>query len=110
MTWTRLPPVEGRTVCLTCGAGSDATLPPERLIAVGFGAAGYTCDGAALWVEDRNAPEDTALPTCADVEALAKADPDHDWRIFFYAAMYDAEYQRQGDGHWVLVRRGEGFA
>jgi hypothetical protein len=41
---------------------------------------------------------------------MAAADPDHDWRIYFYAPLYEAEYQRQGDGCWVLIKKGEGFA
>jgi hypothetical protein len=41
---------------------------------------------------------------------MAMADPEHDWRIYFYSPMYEAEYQRQGLGVWVLVRKGQGFA
>lgn len=28
----------------------------------------------------------------------------------FIAPLYESEYQRQGDGVWVLVRKGMGFA
>lgn len=80
-----------------------------RHIAVGFGSAGYSKDGETLWDEGMAGEED-GLPTVADVEQLAAADPDHDWRIFFFAPLYEAEYQRQGEGVWVLVRKGMGFA
>ena len=80
------------------------------MIAVGFGSAGYSRDGVQLWDEGTTEEGEEKLPTVADVEELAKADPDHDWRIFFFAPLYESEYQRQGDGVWVLVRKGMGFA
>ena len=118
MTFTRLPALDaGRTVCLTCGCGAHELLSMGRLIAVGFGSAGFTRDGVTLWDENMREhemrTEERALddfPTVAHVEAMAAADPDHDWRIYFYAPLYEAHYQRHGDGHWVLVRKGEGFA
>lgn len=108
-TWTRLPAVPGSIACLTCGAGARTDLEPTRTIAVGFGSANYSRDGVTLWSESP-CDEDQQCPTVADVEALAAADPDHDWRIAFFAPLYDAEYQRQGDGVWVLVSKGPGFA
>lgn len=105
----KLPAVEGSVVCLTCGCGARSDLNTERAIAVGFGSAGYSKDGETLW-EEGMAGEEDDFPSVADVEALAAADPDHDWRIFFYAPLYEAEYQRQGDGVWVLVSNGQGFA
>jgi hypothetical protein len=107
VSWERLPAVEGSVACLTCGAGAGTDLPMERMIAVGFGSAGYSKDGEILWEE---CAEDENFPQVSDVEAQAAADPDHDWRIFFYAPLYEAEYQRQGDGIWVLVKKGLGFA
>ncbi len=107
-TWERLPAVDGSVACLTCGAGARSELEPERWICVGFGSAGYSRDGETLWQEDPHSEDDP--PTVADVEAQAAADPNRDWRIFFFAPMYEAEYQRQGEGLWVLVRKGEGFA
>lgn len=106
--WQKLPPVEGSVACFTCGAGARSDLEPTRWIAVGFGNAGYSKDGVSLWEE--NGIEDEEPPTVADVEKLAAADPDHDWRIYFFAPLYEAEYQRQGDGVWALIRKGEGFA
>ena len=104
----RLPAVEGSVVCLTCGCGARSDLVMERAIGVGFGCAGYSKDGSVLWQE--NGEDFDELPTVQNVEDLAKEDPDHDWRIYFYAPLYEAEYQRQGDGVWVLVSKGPGFA
>ena len=81
----------------------------SRHICVGFGTAGYSKDGNILWQEGREDEFENA-PTVEMVEAMARCDPDHDWRIFFHAPLYSAVYQRQGDGVWVLVRKGEGFA
>jgi hypothetical protein len=107
VSWTKLPAVEGSIACGTCGCGARSDLSMDRSIGVGFGAAGYSRDGAGLWQEGT----DTEIyPTVADVEALALAEPDHDWRIYFHAPLYDAEYQRQGEGMWVLIASGPGFA
>ena len=107
--WVRLPRVDGGVACLTCGCGPTNDLMMDREIAVGFGNAGYSKDGAILWEESQD-PDSEEYPTVATVEALAKEDPDHDWRIFFYAPLYESEYQRQGDGVWVLTKKGDGFA
>jgi hypothetical protein len=84
----------------------------DSIIAVGFGDAGYQRDGETIWCEqaDSKAKEFGDFPTVQTVEDLAKQDPDHDWRIYFIAPLYEAEYQRQGDGLWVLVGKGMGFA
>jgi hypothetical protein len=107
-TFEHLPAVEGSVACLTCGCGAQTDLEPDRRICVGFGSAGYSKDGKALWDEQGEEYDD--CPSVADVEALAVADPDHGWRIYFYAPLYESEYQRQGEGRWVLVRKGQGFA
>ena len=109
-SFEKLPAVEGSVACLTCGCGARSDLSMERMIAVGFGSAGYSRDGVQLWDEGTTEEGEEKLPTVADVEELAKADPDHDWRIFFFAPLYESEYQRQGEGVWVLVRKGMGFA
>lgn len=48
--------------------------------------------------------------TGADAEALAAADPDHDWRIQLHGPMGGQEYQRHDVGQWVYVKRIPGFA
>lgn len=108
MVFAKLPPVDGSVSCLSCGAGARTDLEPEREIAVGLGSAGYSKNGETLWEDDPHSEEDPR--TVATVEALAAADPDADWRIFFVAPLYEAEYQRQGNNEWVLVRKGQGFA
>lgn len=107
-TFEKLPAVEGSVACNICGCGARSDLPMDRVIGVGFGSAGYSKDGEPLWSE--NGEEFEELPIVQQVEDMAKADPDHDWRIFFFAPLYEAEYQRQGEGVWVLVRKGMGFA
>lgn len=113
MTWEKLPAIQGSVACLTCGCGAHDTLPMDALVMVGFGNAGYTRDGETLWCEDMNAPDDATNDAEAQVsyvESLAKLQPDHDWRVFYYAPLYEAVYQRQGDEHWVLIKKGDGFA
>ncbi len=109
MAFEKLPAVEGSVACLTCGAGARSDLQMERIILTGFGDAGYSKNGEVLWSESQSMHDDDA-PSVADVEKLAAADPDHDWRIFYYGPMYEAEYQRQGEGVWVLISKGDGFA
>ena len=109
----------------------------ERVIAVGFGSATATCDDRQVYYarslddegtrvsttraslmfgegytvySEGSLDDDAEFWTVADVEKLAAADPDHDWRIAFHAPLYSAVYQRQGDAAWVLVEKGHGFA
>ena len=107
MSWVKQPAVPGGTKgCLNCSSLRE-TMAPETLIAVGFGSAIATCDGAYVYGED---DANGTLLSCADIELLAAKDPDHDWQIALFAPLYEAVYQRQGDAHWVLVVRGLGFA
>jgi len=113
-TWTKLPPVQGSVACLVVGpdtvhaAGALSDLTMDRMLAVGFGSVTASCDDIGVYSE--RDVEDERFWSVQQVEDLAKADPDHDWRISFYAPLWEAEYQRQGDGVWVLVRKGLGFA
>jgi len=103
------PAIEGGTKgCLCCGAMHKA-LPLEAIIAVGFGSAFCTKDGAPIY-DEQDTPDDELNKTCADMELLAAADPEHDWLISYYAPLYEAVYQRHGPEHWVLVEKGQGFA
>lgn len=105
-SFIRLAPAKGSVACGTCGAGARSDLDMMREITVGFGSAGYSKDGEELWSSDYGSD----VPRVEDVERMAKNDPDHDWRIWFFAPLYEAEYQRQGEKLWVLVRAGDGFA
>lgn len=112
MTWTKLPPLDAhasgfRSGCLNCGP-QPTTLSMDAWIAVGFGSAGVTKDGKEVWSEKAD-PDDDGW-TCQDAEDEALKDPDHDWRIFFYGPLSEAEYQRHAAGQWVLISKGLGFA
>lgn len=111
MTWERLEPITEETrkphACWTCEAAG--VMPCEAsmnsLIAVASGYAGVTKDGHEVLNErDRH-----DWCTFADAEALAAADPDHDWRVVLEAPLSQRTYQRQ-DGKWLLVEQGQGFA
>jgi hypothetical protein len=109
--WKKLPVAKDAPPLMECCCGARGHIHMGNQIVVGFGDAGYSKDGHYLWTEsefdhDSNEP----APTVADVEKLAAADPDHDWRIYFFAPLSEAEYQRQGPNKWVLVRSGKGFA
>lgn len=104
-----LPPItEGSIACLNCGCGAHTTLSLDRLLAVGFGDCTVTKNGEEVYSESEQ--PDCDYWSASDAEAMAAKDPDADWRISFHAPLYDAEYQRQGDSHWVLVKKGMGFA
>lgn len=110
MSFTKLPAIKGSVSCLTCGCGAHESFPMDGTIATGFGCANVTRDGEFVYDENQAEHEGREYWTGADAEKAAVADPDHDWRIQIYAPLYDAEYQRQGEGHWVLVAKGPGFA
>ena len=107
-TFDKLPAIDGSISCLTCGCGAVSNLEMDRIIGVGFGIAGYSRDGETLWQEGDE--EVDQLPTVKQVEEMARVDPNRDWRIYFFAPLYESEYQRQGDDEWVLISKGRGFA
>lgn len=108
--WTKLPPIEGgHGGCLHCGYQHDV-LPMEAVIAVGFGSACLTKGNQTVYDEQDTPKDSEDYMTVEKAEALAVADPDHDWRIHLVAPLSERHYQRQGDKHWVLYEKGEGFA
>lgn len=110
MNWIKQPAIEGGSKpCLCCGA-IHTVLPLDALIAVGFGSAMATKGGDIVYSEPQGDYEESALKSCADIEVMAQADPDHDWQISFYAPLYESVYQRHSENHWVLIRKGRGFA
>lgn len=103
----KMPAIEGAPGgCLHCGR-KHAVLPMEAVIAVGFGHASLTRDGETIYEEGR---EDEMPLTAAAAEVMAASDPDRDWRIHLYAPLSERHYQRQGERHWVLYEKGDGFA
>lgn len=108
--WQKLPALEGHeNGCLHCPpilAKADL----EKGIAVGFGAAYLTLDDKIILDGERAFQKGEAVPTFADAEKLALADPDHDWQIVLHGPLHGETYQRQGEGEWILVESNEGFA
>jgi hypothetical protein len=110
MAWEKLPGIDGgHGGCLNCGY-QHAVLPMEKIIAVGFGNAGITKDGECVWDEQEANGDFDACLTAAQAEDMAAKDPYHDWRIYLVAPLSERHYQRQGDKHWVLYEKGNGFA
>ena len=97
-----------RRPVLLNNSGAPQTLSLDSIIAVGFGSSHCMKDGELVYDEQDAIDEQYA--TCRDMEKLALADPDHDWRISYYGPLSDAVYQRQGPGMWMLIEKGSGFA
>lgn len=93
--------------CLNCPDRPNM-LPLTATLGVGFGMCAVVKDGADVWYEDPHS--DDEYPTLQQFEDMAKADPDHDWRAIFDAPMWSGTWQRQGEGQWMLIERGMGFA
>ena len=107
--WEKLPAIERKYGgCLNCGPRPD-TFAPDMRIGVGFGMAALTRDGSYVAGEEPGMEWD-ALMTGAQAEALAVADPDHDWRIVLDGPLSGRTYQRHGSSEWVLVEQNRGFA
>jgi len=79
----------------------------DMIIAVGFGSAQVTRGKKLIFSESNN---DDDYHRLSEFEEMAKKDPNHDWRVMLDAPLRMREYQRQGDGKWVLIASGEGFA
>lgn len=107
MTWTKEKPYEGKIHqgCANCPPVTY-TAPLTTVVAVGFGSAYISKDGEVVHHEQHG----DEYRTLAEFEEMAKQDPDHDWRLVLYAPLRGREYQRHGDGEWVLIDSNEGFA
>ena len=109
-TWQKMPAIRGTFGgCLNCGP-RPSHFPAGGLIAVGFGYAALERDGEPVYTEPANAKSGADYMTGAQAEAIAAADPDHDWRIVLDAPLSDRVYQRHGAGEWALIEQGTGFA
>jgi hypothetical protein len=109
MAWTKVEPYKGQIHhgCVNCG-GTHEIAPMDMLIAVGFGSAYATKDDEVVYDEQSAKDEDFA--TLQQIEDMAVADPDHDWRVRLYGPLRGREYQRHDAGHWVLIGSDQGFA
>lgn len=109
-TWEKLPAIEGKHGgCLNCGP-RPSYFPADGQIAVGFGYAGLLRDGQSMYDEPADATREDDYMTGAQAEAMAAADPDHDWRIVLEGPLSGRTYQRHGPNEWALVEQNMGFA
>ena len=109
MSWVKLAPWAGDVHhgCFTCG-GTERQAPMDMLVSVGFGSCCVMKGAEEIWSETMDADQE-----CYDLEhfeALAAADPDHDWQVSLQGPLRGRTYQRHGEKLWVLVESNEGFA
>ena len=81
----------------------------DMLIAVGFGIAQVHRDGY-VHLDGEKWMRDGRELRVHHAEEEAKKDPNHNWEIVIVGPLREAVYQRQGQGNWVCVEEGEGFA
>jgi hypothetical protein len=94
--------------CLNCG-GTEKVLELDTALYNGFGGWSVTKDDSGYFQEDNDKEYDDCK-TAKEIEAEAKLDPDHDWRIMFNMPLRGGTYQRHGDDKWVLIESNQGFA
>ena len=105
-SWIKQPAIVG---AFSVGAAHGPDLfPAQAVIAVGFGYASLTKDGETMFAES-NDPSDNRM-TGEAAEAMAAADPDHDWRITMGTPHSTRIYQRHAPCEWVLIAQDKGFA
>ena len=108
-SWKK-PAIEGTFGgCLNCGP-RPSYFPADGVIAVGFGSATLTKDNKLVYDEPTDPQSDDEYMTGAQAEAIAAADPDHDWRITLHGPLSGREYQRHGPEQWALIHQDLGFA
>ena len=114
MAWEKVEPYKGQVHhgCLNCGGTHDVA-PMDMLIGVGFGSAVATKDGKVVYDEMdvmHGGGDFDDLATLQQIEDMAVADPDHDWRVILHGPLRGREYQRHDPAHWVLIDSNQGFA
>lgn len=110
LRWKLLPGLKTKAnPCLNCPP-ILATAAMDMVIAVGFGSATVTKDGAPVYDEQEAEHSGGRYWTVKTAERAARKDPDHDWRINKHGPLHGESYQRQGENKWVLVETNEGFA
>ena len=121
MAWQKMTSLDGRPNPCMCCPPIPARAPLEKIIAVGFGSAIATCDGELVadgenglifpYFPESHTPTRTEdFIRFADIEAIAQAAPDHDWRIDLFGPLHGETYQRQDIDTWLLVEKNDGFA
>mgnify|MGYP001317286657 CR=1 FL=1 len=111
MGFEKKPAIQGALGgCLNCGV-RPSLFPADGLIAVGFGYAALHRDGQPVYTEPySDVVAETEYMTGAQAEALAAADPDHDWQIVLEGPLSGRTYQRHGQNEWALIEQNAGFA
>ena len=107
MNYELMQGIEGGTGgCLCCGY-QHAILPMTAIIAVGFGSATLEKNNELIYSEPQYSEEYMSVE---EAEQIAIKETDNDWRIHLIAPLSERHYQRQGNNHWVLYEKGQGFA
>lgn len=116
MGYEKLTPCHNPHIgCLNCGGGEFVEINGiiccnlDTRLYGGFGGWSITRDDEFFYCPEQDLEFDE-YPTLREFEEKAASDPDHDWRAIADLPLRDATYQRQGDGLWVLVKSGMGFA
>lgn len=104
-----LPAIKGGPSGCVCCPPIPGAFCLQSRIAVGFGAAYLECDGKEIWSEGPNMEWDDCM-SGEQAEALAAADPDHDWRILIHGPLSGRTFQRHAPGQWMLIEKNMGFA
>lgn len=106
----KLPAIQGKFGgCLNCGP-RPSFFPADAVIAVGFGYAALHKDGEPVYTEPSGDYDEDKLMSGAEAEALAAAEPDHDWRIVLEGPLSGRTYQRHAANEWALIEQNQGFA
>ena len=100
----RLPPIEKPNQGCACCPVPAIHRELDSYLHPGFG-------GVEVTRDDEYAGHDCGEHTqLSHIEALAKDDPEHDWRVEIIGPLHGETYQRQGEGLWVMVESNQGFA
>lgn len=110
MSFEKLKGIKGGSGGCSCCGYQHEILPMDSIIAVGFGSAYVTKNGKGIYDEMDADGDYEKFWTCETAEMEARKDPDNDWRIHLIAPLSERHYQRQGENHWVLYEKGNGFA
>lgn len=83
--------------------GNNVEFPPMGLVVCSTDGRAYaTRDGEVVY-DGTDAVNQGRRPfLLKDIERIAQADPNHDWRIHFDLPGYSHAYQRQ-NGNWVRI-------
>lgn len=109
--WLKYPALTERphSGCLHCGS-KPLVMPLDANPHPGFGGVTLYRDGEYVTSPDISRDEEVENFVVQDFEDIAAGDPDHDWQMRVDGPLSDQTYQRHGDGLWVCIEKGMGFA